>query len=277
MRHCRARAACSCGEGLPAELRALCERLAEGCAHAGQRFEMLPQPYEPYEHLGLGPEAVKAFDEAVAQVAGVEPAMVLPAWAESDYEPSPSYSGSMLGNGLRIGQSNASFAYVAAWAVQNQLMPHLCLKRGWVARIGVDFVKVLLVVARGLFALGPLLDAEVRAREHAGKAQPCKLTVDDVAAAATSAHDILVKASEQLEELVEAERSDSATCPVAGTGARFRDTWTPSLRPTAARRAWSSRRAAPDRRTWRKGCRRAVRILIPACVKACVRHVTRSS
>ena len=106
---------------LPAELRALCEWLAEGCTHAGQRFEMLPQPYEPYEHLGLGPEAVKAFDEAVAQVAGVEPAMVLPAWAESDYEPSPSYSGSMLGNGLRIGQSNASFAYVAAWAVQNQL------------------------------------------------------------------------------------------------------------------------------------------------------------
>ena len=182
---------------------------------------MLPQPYEPYEHLGLGPEAVKAFDEAVAQVAGVEPAMVLPAWAESDYEPSPSYSGSMLGNGLRIGQSNASFAYVAAWAVQNQLMPHLCLKRGWVARIGVDFVKVLLVVARGLFALGPLLDAEVRAREQAGKAQPCKLTVDDVAAAATSAHDILVKASEQLEELVEAERSDSATCPVAGDWGPF--------------------------------------------------------
>ena len=112
----------------------------------------------------------------------------------------------------------------------------------------------------------------MRAREQAGKAQPCKLTVDDVAAAATSAHDILVKASEQLEELVEAERSDSATCPVAGDWARFRDTW---IEFVAYRRAALVLAARGDAGSpyveegrWeraRDSCRR----LIPACV--CVR------
>ncbi len=206
---------------LPAELRTLCEWLAEGCTHAGQRFEMLPQPREPYEHFGIDYEAVEAFDEAVAKVAGVEPRMRVPDWAEPGAAPEADYAVTVLGNGLSVGRSTASFAYVAAWAVQNQLHPDLFVDPGWVASIGVDFVNGLRVDARGLFALGPLLDAAVLAREKAGKARPDKLTIGHVAAAAHKAHDILAKASEQVEELVDEEWSDSATCPVAGDWGPF--------------------------------------------------------
>lgn len=207
---------------LPAKIRTLCEWLVEGCTHAGQRFEMLPQPPEPYEHFGIDREAVEAFDEAVAKVAGVEPRMRVPAFAEPDAEAEADYAGAMLDNDLRVGECTGSFAYVAAWAAQNRLDPGLLVDPGWVASIGVDFVKGLVDDSRRcLFGLRPLLGAEVLARKKAGEARPGKLTILHVAAAARKAHDALVEASEEVEELVERDEPYDATCLVAGNWGPF--------------------------------------------------------
>jgi hypothetical protein len=127
----------------------------------------------------------------------------------------------MLEDHLPVGQGVFSFTYVTAWAVQNQLDPALLIEPNWVTNIGVDFVRDLRAKALGLFGTGPLLQAEVHARKEAGKAQPSRLSIISVAAAARTVHETLCRASAQLEELAEQGVPNSATCPVAGDWGPF--------------------------------------------------------
>lgn len=201
---------------LPTELRALCGWLAEGCTHTGQRFKMINDPDDFNECFGIDLDTNDAFEEAVAQVAGVEPIMRVPDWAEPDAEEEPDYGEAMLNDSLSVGQGVYSFAYVAAWAVQNRIDPALLVEPNWVLNIGIEFVKELREDAITLFGIGTLLQDAVHARKKAGKSRPNRVSIRTVCAAARVVHETLIKASAQLEELAEQGEPDSPTRPVAG-------------------------------------------------------------
>lgn len=183
---------------LPTELRALCGWLVAGCTHTGQRFHMINEPHDFHECFGIDRDRDDALDEAVAEVAGVEPVMRVPYWAEPGAEEEPHYDEAMLSDSLTVGQGVYSFVYVAAWAVQNQLHPALLVEPGWVLNIGIEFVKELREDAYALFGISTLLQDAIRARKKAGKASPNRPSIRRVFAFARVVHETMIKANTQL-------------------------------------------------------------------------------